>query len=346
MFNQVFISHAKEDYKIAEELYCYLKNNNYSPWLDKKNIKVGQDWDFEINKALKSSTFVILLLSSVSVTKRGYVQKEFKKALVYSEEKLSDDIYIIPILLDSCEVPDRLSKYQWIEIDSKNSMEEILTSLNFQREKYLSSLSAEEIDINNFTTMSIEHGINISKDIDYICELPLFKNNDYFDSNFVNTFIQQKALERISDFRSWLDNSYGEEIEHEYYLQIFYTLKQLNVKYMSLSLNCESFFGGAHPNTSIDTLNFAFKPDRILKLYDLVSYIDLHDFLKDVLSRFGDTDQKEILKDYIEYFTNENIEFTFDHEILEIDFTNQIPRVIMALGILEIPFSELNSKII
>jgi hypothetical protein len=88
MFKQVFISHAREDMKLAEELYEYLMGNSYTPWLDKRNRKVGSNWDYEIRKALRESTFVILLLSSKWVHKRGYVQREFKFALEYWETKL------------------------------------------------------------------------------------------------------------------------------------------------------------------------------------------------------------------------------------------------------------------
>jgi TIR domain len=92
MFKQVFISHAKEDYEVAEMLYNYLSENGYSPWLDKKIIRVGENWDYAIKKALKESTFVILLLSSTSVKKRGYVQREFKYALEYSETMIGQQL--------------------------------------------------------------------------------------------------------------------------------------------------------------------------------------------------------------------------------------------------------------
>ncbi len=347
MFKQVFISHAKEDYVVAEELYDYLHQNNYSPWLDKKKIKVGENWDFEINNALKNSTFVILLLSSISINKRGYVQKEFNKALRYAEEKLIDDIYIIPILLDKCEVPKHLGKYQWIEIDENNAMEEILFSLNKQREKYFSSLPKEERDINNYTTISIEHGLKLPHEFDYTCELPLFYENKYFDATFINTFIQQKVLEKISDIRSWMieiDDEFVNENCENFYLNIWFNIDQLNEKFMSLSIIYDSYLGGAHPNTSISTLNFTFSPDRILQLDDLVQYNELHEFIYEQLIIHGDEEQKDALQDYIEDLMYDNIDFTFNNEILEIYFTNYVPRVIMALATLEIPLKDLELR--
>lgn len=139
MFDKVFISYAKEDYEFAEKLFDYLAENNFSPWLDKKKLLPGQQWDFEIKKGLREANYVILLLSDNSVRKRGYVQREFKLALKYYEEKLEDDIYLIPLKINKCDVPESLSSFQWIEItDESDAFESILASLNIQQDKYLS----------------------------------------------------------------------------------------------------------------------------------------------------------------------------------------------------------------
>jgi hypothetical protein len=346
MFKDVFISHAKEDIEFAEELFDYLSEHGYSPWLDKKKLKVGSNWDYEIKKALKESTFVILLLSSTSVRKRGYIQKEFKYALEYSENKLIDDIYIIPILLDRCEVPEQLSKFQWIEVEQENFRKSILESLNHQRQKYISTLSPTEISLNDYTSLSIDLNVAL-KNLDYECSLPLFSNNTYFDAHFVNTFIQQKALEAISNFRSWIIEirEFLETQEMHSYIDINYNIKFLTRDFLSISIVYDSFVGGAHPNTSFDTLNFRFNPDSKLNLRDLIEYNDLKEFLIDCIRKFGDEEQKESLVHYVEYISEENVNFVFDEEELEIIFTNQTPRVIMALSFLTIPMKELKMRV-
>lgn len=42
MNDKVFISYAKEDYIFAEKLYDFLKENDFKPWLDKKEILPGK----------------------------------------------------------------------------------------------------------------------------------------------------------------------------------------------------------------------------------------------------------------------------------------------------------------
>ena len=69
MFDKVFISYAKEDFEFAQKLYDYLSENGFKPWLDKKNLLPGQQWDYEIKKGLREANYVILLLSENSVKK-------------------------------------------------------------------------------------------------------------------------------------------------------------------------------------------------------------------------------------------------------------------------------------
>ena len=96
MNDRVFISYAREDKASAEKLYVFLKSNGFTPWMDKMDLLPGQKWDIAINAALKKTDFIILLLSRISVEKRGFIQKEFKLALDFCKEKLESDIFLIP----------------------------------------------------------------------------------------------------------------------------------------------------------------------------------------------------------------------------------------------------------
>ena len=344
MFKEVFISHAKEDIDHALELYDFLKENEFDPWLDKKKLKVGANWDYEIKQALKKSTFVIIMLSSTSVNKRGYIQKEFKYALEYAESKLIDDIYIIPILLDNCEVPEQLKQFQWIEMSEADFKNRILEALNYQRGKYISSLPPEQVSLNNFTSLSIDFRTSL-KSLDYRCDLPLFHSNPFFDISFVNTFIQQKALEGIDIHRKWAYEvkEFLETNQMHSYFEIQGNVKYISKDFLSVSIIYDSYLGGTHPSTSIDTLNFRFNPETKLEFREVVEYNNLQEFLINSINRFGDDDQKEALVSYCEYITEENINFTFDENQIEIIFINQLPRVVMALGFLTIPIKEIKT---
>ncbi len=114
---KVFISYAKEDYTIARRLYNDLKKAGVKPWLDDEDLLPGQNWKLAIKKAIESSTHCLVLLSSKSVSKRGYVQNEFKLALDVLDECSDDDIYIIPVRVDDCEPGyDRLRDLHWVDL--------------------------------------------------------------------------------------------------------------------------------------------------------------------------------------------------------------------------------------
>ena len=119
----VFISYARPDYDKASRLYTDLKTRGLNPWLDKESILPGQDWDNEIKRAIKKSRFFIALLSSNSVTKIGYVQRELKNALEKQEEFPEPNTYLIPARLDECNIEDlRLTKIQYVDLFSEWNM--------------------------------------------------------------------------------------------------------------------------------------------------------------------------------------------------------------------------------
>lgn len=103
MTTKIFISYAKEDKSFAEKLYIDLRQAGVEPWLDNFDLIPGQPWDRAIRKAIDDSSYFIAVLSSRSVGKKGYVQKEIRHALAIAEEYPEDEIFIIPIRIDECE---------------------------------------------------------------------------------------------------------------------------------------------------------------------------------------------------------------------------------------------------
>jgi hypothetical protein len=57
------------------------------------------------------------LLSSNSVAKRGWVQRELKNALYKQEEFRESDVYLVPVRLDDCSISDlRLERIQYVDL--------------------------------------------------------------------------------------------------------------------------------------------------------------------------------------------------------------------------------------
>ncbi len=131
----VFIAHASQDKPAVRKLYQALKKENWvSPWLDEEEILPGMDWDYEIYKAFRDADVIIACLSQESVAKEGYVQREFKRALSYAEEKPEGTIYVIPLRLDECTPPRKLEQYQWVDYFESNAQQKLLKSLRIRAE--------------------------------------------------------------------------------------------------------------------------------------------------------------------------------------------------------------------
>lgn len=131
----VFLCHSSADKQQVRDLYRRLQTDGVKPWLDEKDLLPGQDWHKEITKAVKSSDVVIVCLSKGSITKEGYIQKEIKMALDVADEKPEDTIYIIPLRIEDCRGPDKLSRWHWVNLYEDDGYRRLMMSLHIRAEE-------------------------------------------------------------------------------------------------------------------------------------------------------------------------------------------------------------------
>jgi hypothetical protein len=112
---QVFLSYARPDADLVGELYQRLSDIGIKPWMDRRDIVPGEVWKSTILKAIRQSDFFLACLSARSVNKRGVIQEEIKEALEVWRGKLEDDIYLIPVRLEECNMPEALSDFQRVD---------------------------------------------------------------------------------------------------------------------------------------------------------------------------------------------------------------------------------------
>src|SRR5262245_56262784 len=113
---RIFLSYEHGDSERVDRLYELLKGAGYQPWMDKKDILPGEKWQDAIKKAIKNSDFFLACLSGTSVDKRGMLQREIKLALEQLEERMSTDIWLIPVRLEDVELPEELAERQWVNL--------------------------------------------------------------------------------------------------------------------------------------------------------------------------------------------------------------------------------------
>jgi len=126
---QIFISYAREDEKVAKKLYDDLKCYGIKPWMDIEDLLAGQNWKIAIDNAIKESKYFIAIISSNSVSKIGYVQKELKKALEILELYPNSEIFLLPVRIEDVK-PDenKLLEIHWTDLfpSYENGLKKIL----------------------------------------------------------------------------------------------------------------------------------------------------------------------------------------------------------------------------
>lgn len=127
---KVFLSYGSEDLRSVRRLHQKLcRESALEPWFDKSGLTPGEEWEVVIKDAISSSDAVVVCLSSRSVHKIGFVQTEIGRALKIADQQPEGTTFIFPAKLEPCEVPKRLSKWQWANLFQKGGYQKLLEGL-------------------------------------------------------------------------------------------------------------------------------------------------------------------------------------------------------------------------
>jgi hypothetical protein len=132
---RAFLCHASEDRSAVRDLYRRLTDDRISVWLDEQNLLPGQSWPDEIAKAIRQSDVFLACMSTRSVVKRGFVQRELRLALDVAEEMPPGTIFIVPTRLDECSVPDDLSHLQRVDLFNVDGYDRLVRGLKVARKQ-------------------------------------------------------------------------------------------------------------------------------------------------------------------------------------------------------------------
>jgi hypothetical protein len=123
---RVFLCHASEDKPAVRELYKRLASEKWiEPWLDEESLLPGQTFDLEIHNATRDADAIIICLSTLSVAKEGYVNREIRRVLDISQEKTEGAIFVVPLRLDDCKPSfEQLRKLHWLDYFPADRLEQ------------------------------------------------------------------------------------------------------------------------------------------------------------------------------------------------------------------------------
>src|SRR5262249_459330 len=130
---RVFLCHSKYDKGQIRELYERLRNEDgIKPWLDEYDLIPGQDWELEITKEVRSSHCVLVCLSNQAMDAAGFLHKEIKFALDAAELQPEGTIYLIPVKLEECAVPERIKRFHWVNLFEPTGYSNLTRSLRMR----------------------------------------------------------------------------------------------------------------------------------------------------------------------------------------------------------------------
>lgn len=136
---RVYLSCSSHDIAAVREYYQKLRAAGWiQPWLEEEDLLPGQDLRLEIEKAVRNADAVLVFLSSRSVSQEGSLQRELRLALDVADEKPEGAVFVIPIRLDDCSLPQRLRTWKPVDAfpaDRRDwAYERVLASLRLRAE--------------------------------------------------------------------------------------------------------------------------------------------------------------------------------------------------------------------
>jgi len=129
---RVFICHSSLDKDKATHLYDELAAEGYEPWLDTRNLLPGQDWRHEIKGAIGRCGLIIVCLSRAAIPRPGYMQKEIIIAHDIADLQPEGTIFVIPVQLDDCDIPERLAHLHTVDISQPAGHNQLFNALKLR----------------------------------------------------------------------------------------------------------------------------------------------------------------------------------------------------------------------
>ena len=113
---QLFLSYTRKDEAAVAQLYERLAAVGLKPWMDQEDILPGEIWQESILHAIRELAFLPGLRLAQLRRETRCSPAGTARGPGCLAGKLPGDIYLIPVRLEECTVPEQLSQFQWVDI--------------------------------------------------------------------------------------------------------------------------------------------------------------------------------------------------------------------------------------
>jgi len=125
----VFLIHAHSDRDIVHKLYTRLNSDGIHVWLDAEQLQPGQDWQHEIRNAILKSDVIVVCLSRGFDKQQGYRHEELKLAFEKANFLPDDEVFIIPVRLEECDMPEPLRRLHRVDLFKAGGYKKLVQAL-------------------------------------------------------------------------------------------------------------------------------------------------------------------------------------------------------------------------
>ena len=187
-----FIAYASSDYARAESLYLHLAAKEARVFLDKKNLRAGDDWDESLLIAQQASSATLVLVSSNSSD--AYYQREEIANAIELSRKRELKHRVIPVLLEkNSKIPYGLR---------------VKNMLNWFSEKELDRVCHDLLEIKQQMNSRNENSISVQPQLFNVPPSPLYfvgrkKEQEQILSHLVGKKRTIKAMHCITAINGW-----------------------------------------------------------------------------------------------------------------------------------------------
>ena len=111
--NAVFISYAREDLAVVQQLKAAFDAAGVTTWFDMDRLEGGDDYDRKIRKNIERCSYFIPVISASTERRlEAYFRREWSYALDRTRNMADDAVFILPVAVDSIDprsahVPDK-----------------------------------------------------------------------------------------------------------------------------------------------------------------------------------------------------------------------------------------------
>ena len=130
----VFISYLHEDLESVAPLQKRLESRNIRVWIDKSNLRGGDNWSKVIDKVISNKetgvNYVVVVQSSrLDCRRETYVHNEVMAALERQKSIKPGSLFLIPVRLDRCDGLSDLQSLHEIDVYSPEGVDKLATDI-------------------------------------------------------------------------------------------------------------------------------------------------------------------------------------------------------------------------